>query len=145
MLILTPNLEAHISTDDFPDKFSSWLVILVRKSLKWSTIKLEDQMSALVIFTENCGINPGWADWILSTETPDPGLLSVSFLIEPYLFTFVIHLLLLVVTNLHDSQIVISSFKSRNIDGRNPSSFSLNMYLGWRWDNLSCQESNSCC
>ena len=102
-------------------------------------------MRALVILSENCGTNPGWADWSWYTETPDPGLLSVSFLIDPYLLIFFIRCLLLAVPSMNDSQRGTEYFKSRNIVGRTPSFASLNIYLGWRWYNLSCQYFNSCC
>ena len=70
------------------------------------------------------------ADWSWSTETPYPGLFSVSFLMDPYLFPFVLHFLLLVVTNTHDSQRGTLSLKSINIYGSTPSFSSLNIYLG---------------
>ena len=45
-------------------------------------------MRALVSLPDNCGVNPVWAGWSWSTETPDIGLLSVSFLIDPDLLPF---------------------------------------------------------
>ena len=39
-------------------------------------------MSALVSLLDICGTNPGWTEWSWSTDTPAPGLLSVSFLME---------------------------------------------------------------
>ena len=45
-------------------------------------------MRALVSLPDNCGTNPGWGDWSWSTETPDPGLLSAYFLMDPDLLTF---------------------------------------------------------
>ena len=78
-------------------------------------------MRALVSLTENCGTNPGWADWGCYTETPYPLLLSFYFLMEPYLLPFVIHCLLLSVPNMHNAQKGTSSFKSRNIDDGTPS------------------------
>ena len=112
--------------------------------MKWSTITWVSQMCALVIFPDNGGTNPGWADWSWSTKTSDPGLLSVSFLMEPYLLPFVIYYLLLAVTSMDDTQRSTSSFKSINLDGMTSSFSILNMDLGWRWDNLSYQDLNSC-
>ena len=62
-------------------------------------------MRVLVSLPGNCGNNPGWADWSWSTYTSASVLLSVSFLMDPYLFPFVIHFLLLSVPNIHDAQI----------------------------------------
>ena len=81
---------------------------------------------------ENGGTNPGSYDWGWSTETPYPGLLSVSFLMDPGLSTFVIHCFVIAVTNINDSQRGTSYFKSINIDRRTPSFASLKMDLGWR-------------
>ena len=64
---------------------------------------------------------------------------------DPYFLLFVIYCLLLAVPNVHDEQRVTSSFKYRNIDGKNPSFAILNMYLGYRLDKLSCQDFNPCC
>ena len=47
-----------------------------------------------------------------STEAAFPVLLSFSFLIDPDIFSFVIHFLLLNVPNMHDAQIGTSFFKS---------------------------------
>ena len=91
-----------------------------------------DQMRALVSLPDNCGTDPGWTDWSWYTETSDPDLLSVSFFMNPDLFTFVIRSLLLTFQKINDTQRCTSSFKYRNIDGRTPSFASLNMYLGWR-------------
>ena len=88
-------------------------------------------MCALVSFTENCGTNHVCDDWSWSTETPDPGLLSVFSLIDPDLFPFVIHCLLLDVPNIHDTKRGTLSFEYINIDGRTPGFASLNMDLGW--------------
>ena len=133
-LISTPNLAVHISKADFPDKVSSWLVLLIRctyvKPLKCSTMTWADQMRVLADFHENCGTNPVWADFSWYTETVSSGLLSVSFLIDSYLFHFVIHWLLISVPNIHGAQRGTSSLKSRNIDGRTLSFVSLNMDLG---------------
>ena len=49
---------------------------------------------------------------------------------DPDLFRFVIHLLLLYVTNMHDEQRGASSFKSKNIDETTPIVASLNIDLG---------------
>ena len=98
-------------------------------------------MRALV----NCETNTGWSDWSWSTETPYPGLLSVSFLLDHDFLPFVTHCLLLVVPSMYYAQRDTSYFNYINIDGRNPSSASLNMDLGWRWDKLSRQDLNSCC
>ena len=114
-------------------------------SLKWSNIIWEEQMRALVSLPENCGTNPGWYDWRWSAENPDPVLLSVYLPMDHYLFPFVLHVIPLSVTNMHDAQIGTSSFKYGNIYGRTPSFASLNMDLGWRSDNLSCQSFNDCC
>ena len=43
------------------------------------------QMRALVTLPDNCGTNPGLAEWIWSTETEDPGLLLVFQILYPYL------------------------------------------------------------
>ena len=102
-------------------------------------------MRSLVSLTDNCGTNPSWSDWSWSTDNSAPGLLSVSFLMEPDFFPFVIRCLLLVAPNIHYLQRVTSSLKSRNIDGRTPIFSSLKMDLGWRWDNLSWQDLNSFC
>ena len=102
-------------------------------------------MCALVSFTENCGANPLWADWSWSTETPYPGLLLVYLLMDTDSLPFVLHWILLAVPNIHDTKRGTSSFKSRNIDDRTPSFASRNMYLGWRRDNLSCQDLNYYC
>ena len=61
-------------------------------------------MRALVSLPENCGTNPGWSDCTWSTETPYPGLLSVSFLMDPDLFPFVLYYLILAVPNMHDEK-----------------------------------------
>ena len=89
-------------------------------------------MCAPVSLPENCWNNHGWYDCTWSTDTPDHGLLSVSFLMNPELFPFVLHFLFFAFTNINDSQIGTSSFKSINIDGRNQSFSSLNMNFGWR-------------
>ena len=143
IFILTPNVAAHISKAAFPDKVSSWVVILIRctctyklNPLKWSTITWAYQMNALMSLPDNCVNNTGWYYWIWYTDNTSPELLSVSFLMDPDLFCFVIHLILLYVPNMYDSQRGISSFKSINIDGRTQSFASLNMYLGCRLDNL---------
>ena len=81
---------------------------------------------------DNCGTNNGLSDCSWSTETEDPGLLSVYFFMDPDFFPFVVYCLILYVTNMHDSQRVTSSFKSRNIDGMTPSFSSINMDLWWR-------------
>ena len=133
----------------FPVKVFYCPVLLIRckkiKSLKWSTMTWEDQMCMLVIFPDNYGTNTSWADWSWSTETKAPGLLPVSFPVDPDFLPFFLRYLLLDVPNMHDAHRFTSSFKSRNIDGRTPSFASLNMDLGWRWDNFSCQDLNSCC
>ena len=82
---------------------------------------------------------------ILTDLTGVPGLLSVYLLMKPYFPHFVIHFLLLDVPNMYNAQRVTPYFKYRNIDGRNPSFACINMYLGWRLDNLSCQDLNSYC
>ena len=87
-------------------------------------------MRALVSLPDNCGNNPGWVGWSWSTETPTTGLLLDYFLMNPDLFPFVVSFLLLVVPNIYDTQRGTSISKSRNIDGRNPSCASLDMYLG---------------
>ena len=101
-------------------------------------------MCAIVSLPENFGTNTGWYGWSWSTETPSPGILSVSFLMEPDFFIFVLHSLFLAVPNMNDAQRFTSSFNSRNLNGRTPSFSSLNKYLECRWDNLSCQDFNSC-
>ena len=89
--------------------------------------------------------NTGWSHLSWSTDHSDTGLLSVYFLMVPDLFPFVLLWLILDVTNMNDPQRDTSSFKSRNLDGINPSSDSLNMDFGWKWDNLSGQDLNYCC
>ena len=89
-------------------------------------------MRARVIFPDNCGNNPVWDEWSWSTENPYPGLLSVSFLMDPDLSPFVINFLILAVTNIQDAQRCTSSFKYINLDGRTTSFDSLNMDLVWR-------------
>ena len=93
-------------------------------------------MRARLSLPKNCGTNPVWDDWSWSTETTDPGLLSAYFLMGPDLFPFGLHYLLLAVTNMYGAQRGVSSFKYRNIDGKTPSFASINMDLGWIWDNL---------
>ena len=77
-------------------------------------------MCSLVSLTENCGNNPCWSDQSWSTETPDLGVLSLSFLMEHYFLPLVIHLVILAVPNIHCKQRVTLSFKYKNIYGRNP-------------------------
>ena len=89
-------------------------------------------MRALVSLTDNCGNNPCLYDWSWSTKTTSHGLLSFYFLMDPYLFLFVLHLLLLAIPNMHDAQRSTSSFKSRNIDERTPSFSSPNTDILWR-------------
>ena len=114
-------------------------------SLKLSIINWVDQMRELVSLPENCGTNPGWAEWSWSTETSYTALLSVYFPMDPHLLPFVLHFLLLDFTNMHDEQRGTSYFKYRNIDGRTPIFSSLDMDLGRRWDNVLCHDLNSCC
>ena len=61
-------------------------------------------MRALVSLSVNCGTNTGKDDCIWYNGTPAPVLLLLSFIMEPDLFHFVIHCLLLDVTNMQDSQ-----------------------------------------
>ena len=133
----------------FTDKVSSWIVLLMRcnflKSLKLSTITWEAQMRALVSLPMNCGTNPGWYDRSWCSDTSYPGLFSVSFCMDPYVFPFVIYWRILDVTNMHGVQRGTSSFSSRNFDGRTPSFAILNMDLGCKWDKLSCRYLNSFC
>ena len=89
-------------------------------SIKLSTINWTAQIRALLSLPENWGTNPVWDYWSGSTDTPYPGLFSISLLMELYLFPFVIHLLLLAVPIMHDSKRGTSYFKYRNIDGSNP-------------------------
>ena len=103
------------------------------------------QMRALVSFPDNCGTNHGWADCSWSTETADPGLLPVSFLVYLYFFSFVIRYYLFCVSNIHDSKRGTSSFRYINIYWGTPSFASINMDLVRRWDKLSFQDLNSCC
>ena len=102
-------------------------------------------MRALVSLYDNCGNNPGWYKWSWSTETVATSLLSVSFLMYPYFFRFVIHFHLLSVPNMHYSQRWTSSFRSINSYGITPSFASINIYLGCRWYKIPCQDLNSCC
>ena len=85
-----------------------------------------------LILPDNYGTNPGLADLICYTETQAPGLLSVYFLMEPYLFPFVLYCLLLAVTNTHDAQRDTSSFNGRNLDDRTPIFDGIHMDFGWR-------------
>ena len=103
------------------------------------------QMRAVFSLPEYCGNNTGWADWSWYIEAEAPGFFSVSFLVYPDIFPLVLSFLILDVPNMHDAQRVTSSFKYRNIDGKNPSFAILNMYLGYRLDKLSCQDFNPCC
>ena len=133
----------------FYTKFYYWLVLLIRfawvKSLNFFAINGASQMHALVGLPDNCGTNLVWSDWGWYTENPDPGLLSIYLLTENYLFPFVLHFILLAVPKMHNAQRGTSSFKYINIYGRTTSFTSLNMYLEWSWDNLSCQYLYSCC
>ena len=104
-----------------------------------------DQMRALVIFPDNFRTNTVWYNLIWSNETVDPGLLSVSLSLDPYVFPFISRCHILSVTNIHDTKRSTSSFRSNNFTGRTPIFSSLNMDSGWRWDNLSFQYLNSCC
>ena len=117
LCILTPNVSDHISKATFTHKFPSWIVLLVSftkgKSLKLSTIIWASQIRVMVSLPDNCETNTGWSDWSLSTETSAPGLLSLSFRMYHYLFPFVIHCNILSVTNIHDAQNGISSFRSK--------------------------------
>ena len=61
-------------------------------------------MRAIVSLTNNCGTNTGRAYWSWSTETADTSLLSVSFLMDPDLYPFLINCLLLSVPNINDAQ-----------------------------------------
>ena len=85
---------------------------------------------------ENCGTNPIWDYWSWSNETPYSELLLFSFLMDPDLFPFSIHFLLLSVPNMHDAQRGTLSLKSINIYEKTPSFAILNMYLVWKRDNL---------
>ena len=129
-------MESHLLRASFRAKVYYWPVLLIRcaqvRSQKWSTMTWAAQMLALMIFPDNCGTIPVCADFSWSTDTAYPVLLSVYFFMDPDLFSFVLHCLLLAVTNMHDVQRGTSSFKSRNLDGRTPSFESLNMDLGWR-------------
>ena len=102
-----------------------------------------EQIRLILILTDNCGSNPGRDEWSWSTETSAPGLLSFYFPVDPYVFPFVIHWLILVVPNIHDAQRGTSLLISRNIYGMNTSLARLNMDLVWRWYNLLCQYLNS--
>ena len=129
-------MTAYRSNLDFTDKVSSWIVVLVNftlvKSLKWRTMTWAYQMRAFVSFTENCRTNTGCSDWSWSTETESLGLLSVYFLMDPGLFTFVLYCLLLDVPKINHAQRGNSDFKSRNLDERTPSFDNIKMNLGWR-------------
>ena len=149
LLILTPNVAAHLSKTNIPAKVSYWFVILIRctyiKSLKWYTITLAAQVLTVVSLTDNCVTNTVWYDWSCSTEIADSILFSVYFIIYLYLFPFVIHWLLLDVLTIHDAQRGTSSFNYRNLDWRTPTFSSLNMDLRWRWDKFPYQDFNYCC
>ena len=148
ILILTPNLSANISKYNPPAKIYSWIILIIRCtyviSPKWSNMSWAPPMRALVSLPDNFGTTPIWYDWIWSTETEAPGLLSIYFLMDPYLFHFFLHWLLFAVPNMHDTQGGKSELTSINIDWMNPSFASISMDLGWRWYNLSCQDFNSC-
>ena len=64
---------------------------------------------------------------------------------DRYFFPFVLHCFPLAFTNMRDVQRGKSSFKFRYTDGKTSSFYGLNMDLGWRWDNISCQDFDSCC
>ena len=106
---------------------------------------LADQMHTLVSFPDNFVTNPGWSKWSGYTETTDPGLFSVSLLMDPNIIPFVINLLLPDFPIIQNAQRGTSFSKYRYLDGRNPSFASQKMDLIWRWDNLSCHNLNSCC
>ena len=88
---------------------------------------MEAQIRTLVSLPDNFVTNTGWVDLIWSTDTPAPVLFSVYLLMDTYFFPFCLHCIILAVTNMHYTQRVISSFKSRNIDGRTPSFSGRNM------------------
>ena len=93
-------------------------------------------MRALVSLTDNCENNPVWDGCSCSNENSAPGLLLVSFLMDPDLFYFIIHCLLIAVPNIHVAKRGTLSFKFRNIDGKTPGFASINMDLGWRLDHF---------
>ena len=131
--------------------FKGWfscIVIPIRfsyaKSLKRSTVTWVAQLHMIVSLPENCGTNTGRADWNWSSETADPGLFSVSFLMDPDFFPFVIHCSIFDIPNIHGAQRCTSPFMYRNIDDMTPIFSILNMDLRWRWDKFSCQYLNSC-
>ena len=105
---------------------------------------LEAQIHAVVRLPDNCGTNPVWDDQSWTIDTPDPGLLSVSLLMEPDFLHFFLYCLLFTVPNTHDEERGTSSFKSKNIYMRTPSFANIKKDLGWRWDNLSFQYLDSC-
>ena len=99
-------------------------------------------MSALVSLPENCGANPDCFDCSCSIETEAPGLLSGYLFMGPYFFPIFLNCLLLSVPNMNYVQKGTSYFRSRNLDGRNPTFYSQSIYLGWMWDNFSYQDLN---
>ena len=60
------------------------------------------------------------------------------------LFLFVMNCLLIAVPKIHDAQSGTSTFMYKNIDGKTLIFASLNKDLGWRWDNFSFQDLDSC-
>ena len=73
------------------------------------------QMCTLVSLPNNYRTNTVRDDWIWSTDTAAPSLLSVYLRTDPDSFHFFIHCFLLDVPNIHGVQRVTSSFISRNI------------------------------
>ena len=100
---------------------------------------LAAKICALVSFTDNCGTIPEWSSQSWFTDTVAPGLLSVPLCVEPVLFPFNPDCHLLVVPNMHYAQ------RRTYFSRRAPSFSSINMDLGCRWDNFSCQYLNYCC
>ena len=115
-------------------------ICLVQSTINWAV-----QLRALVSLPEKCGTYPVWSERSWSKETPFNSLFSYSFFMGPGFFPFFIRCLLLAVTKIHDSQRFTSSFKYISLDGVTPIFSSLNMDLGRRSDNFSCQNLNSCC
>ena len=90
--------------------------------------------------------------WLILDEMAGVGLLRLQFLshcqffpLWTLFFPFVLHWLLLYFPNMHDLPRGTSSFNYINIHGRTPSPAILNIYLGWRWDDMSFLDFNYCC
>ena len=103
------------------------------------------QMRALVFLNENYGTNTGWSDWSWTTKNVATSLLSVYFLMDPDLYTFVLLLLIVAVTKMNNTQRSKPTSKYINPYWRTQSFSISNMDLRWSLDNLLCQDLSSYC